>query len=104
MPNEDHGAAGLQGHPPDHRQIPGHPLGGRDPKPVQFQRGGPVSGGDRKEAEGRAVMSKEELLARISEILPDDANIVYGEVTWWNEDGTFSWDTKESAQEALDEH
>lgn len=49
-------------------------------------------------------MSKEELLARISEILPDDANIVYGEVTGWNEDGTFNWDTKESAQEALHEH
>lgn len=40
-----------------------------------------------------STMSKEELLARISEILPDDANIVYGEVTWWNEDGTLALST-----------
>lgn len=39
------------------------------------------------------MTTKEELLKRLSEVIPDDAEITYATVTFWNEDGTFNYST-----------
>ena len=38
-------------------------------------------------------MSKTELLEKLSETIPDDANVEFATATWWNDDGTFNWDS-----------
>lgn len=38
-------------------------------------------------------MSKTELLEKLSENIPDDANITFATVTWCNDEGTFNWDS-----------
>lgn len=44
------------------------------------------------------TMSKEELIERISEVLPNDGEISFATVTWWNGNGTFNWDTESDTE------
>lgn len=37
-------------------------------------------------------MSKEELIKRLVEILPDNADIIFATVTWWDNDGCHNYD------------
>lgn len=39
------------------------------------------------------MTTKEELLKRLSEVIPEDAEIIYASVTFWNKHGTFNYDT-----------
>ena len=38
-------------------------------------------------------MSKEELIKILSERLPEDADITYASVTWWDDIGCHNWST-----------
>lgn len=38
-------------------------------------------------------MSKTELLEKLSKAIPDDANVTFATATWWNDEGTFNWDS-----------
>jgi len=38
------------------------------------------------------IMSKEELIKRLAEILPDNADITFATVTWWDDDGSHNAD------------
>ena len=46
-------------------------------------------------------MSKEELIERLSEVLPSDGEISFATVTWWNSNGTFNWDTDSDTEGTL---
>lgn len=49
-------------------------------------------------------MSKEELIERLSEVLPSDGEISFATVTWWNGNGTFNWDTDSDTEKTLNHH
>ena len=38
-------------------------------------------------------MEKDELIKNLSEVLPDNADITFATVTWWDDDGVHNWDT-----------
>jgi len=42
----------------------------------------------------KGTMNKEELIERLSEVLPSGCEISFATVTWWNGNGTFNWDTE----------
>ena len=41
----------------------------------------------------KGTINKEELIERLSEVLPSGCEISFATVTWWNGNGTFNWDT-----------
>lgn len=47
------------------------------------------------------TMSKEEFIERLSEVLPSDGEISFAAVTWWNDNGTFNWDTDSDTERKL---
>ena len=38
-------------------------------------------------------MEKDELIKNLSEVLPDNADITFSTVTWWDDDGAHNWNT-----------
>lgn len=38
-------------------------------------------------------MEKDELIKKLSEVLPDNADVTFSTVTWFDDNGVHNWDT-----------
>lgn len=43
-------------------------------------------------------MEKDELIKNLSEVLPDNADITFATVTWFDDDGVHHWDTDDKKE------